>query len=440
VAALAPAAPFLSLEAAAAACLSVCLPTCVSVYRCCCRRLLFVLTLLRCVALQPLLTNRDDPHLGSTQLWVNRTLEHMTQAKSYGVSGALGITWRMEAVGPTIWALAHRAWDADLTASKAWATWATGEFGLSASDADTMEKFATALSAFEGAERSILTTGCPGVIFGCTAPASAAAYRAKILDFLHLQPLVGTDLQYTERWNVWSSLFKFVDAAMHSGCVAANYSSAAAAVRSLPTTAARAAAANTTLLPMRVQLVAAARNMTTLLLEATTGPGEMGMLATIHDTLLLGNCSGEKCNAIISFHENYLNASASAELADWLGVPALPLAAQPSAKYSGRTRIVMGAPRSSVDAGESLSITARVLSASRPTHVSLHYKQLSADDWQELRMENNGRGQVYVASIPAMADDYEYFVSEYSVFGDGVAWPPGAGPAGGAQTVVVAQW
>ena len=55
-------------------------------------------------------------------------------------------------------------------------------------------------------------------------------------------------------------------------------------------------------------------------------------------------------------------------------------------------------------------------------------------------MENNGRGQVYVASIPAMADDYEYFVSEYSVFGDGVAWPPGAGPAGGAQTVVVAQW
>ena len=60
----------------------------------------------------------------------------------------------------------------------------------------------------------------------------------------------------------------------------------------------------------------------TLLLEATTGPGELGMLATIHDALLLGNCSGG-CNAIKGYHQNFLNSSAAAELAGWLGTGAL---------------------------------------------------------------------------------------------------------------------
>ena len=31
---------------------------------------------------------------------------------------------------PTIWALAHKAWNASLTAEDAWAGWAAGEFEL----------------------------------------------------------------------------------------------------------------------------------------------------------------------------------------------------------------------------------------------------------------------------------------------------------------------
>ena len=44
-----------------------------------------------------------DPHLGASQLWVSRTLQHMEAAKAMSVDGALLITWRMEAVAPTIW-------------------------------------------------------------------------------------------------------------------------------------------------------------------------------------------------------------------------------------------------------------------------------------------------------------------------------------------------
>ena len=54
----------------------------------------------------------------------------MEAAVNMSVDGVLLITWRMEAVGPTIWALAHKAWNASLTAQDAWAGWAAGEFEL----------------------------------------------------------------------------------------------------------------------------------------------------------------------------------------------------------------------------------------------------------------------------------------------------------------------
>ena len=89
-----------------------------------------------------------------------------------------------------------------------------------------------------------------------------AAYRGKVLDLLQLERLVSTQPQYIERWHVWSSLFRYVVAAMDGGCVAANYTATAARVRGLPTAAARQAAAKGSLLPIRVELVAAARNIT----------------------------------------------------------------------------------------------------------------------------------------------------------------------------------
>jgi hypothetical protein len=41
----------------------------------------------------------------------------MEQAAGYGVEGALLITWRMEAVGPTIFALSKKAWDMKLSSA-----------------------------------------------------------------------------------------------------------------------------------------------------------------------------------------------------------------------------------------------------------------------------------------------------------------------------------
>ena len=74
----------------------------------------------------------DDPDLSAPQLWVNRTLEHMEDAKKYGCNGLLGIHWRTHAVGPQIAAMGQKSWNADLQSSEFWLDWSRASFGEAA--------------------------------------------------------------------------------------------------------------------------------------------------------------------------------------------------------------------------------------------------------------------------------------------------------------------
>jgi hypothetical protein len=69
--------------------------------------------------------------LTSCELWVNRTLEHMSAAATYGCSGLLGIHWRTTQTAPQISAMAQKAWDPPLTSGEFWADWAASNFGAS---------------------------------------------------------------------------------------------------------------------------------------------------------------------------------------------------------------------------------------------------------------------------------------------------------------------
>lgn len=82
-------------------------------------------------SLTRLVLNRmeDDPDLTAPQLWVNRTLMHMEDAKKYGCSGLLGIHWRTKEVGPQISAMLQKSWNADLNSHAFWLDWATTSFG-----------------------------------------------------------------------------------------------------------------------------------------------------------------------------------------------------------------------------------------------------------------------------------------------------------------------
>ena len=65
----------------------------------------------------------DDPTLTQSQLWVNRTLQHMDDAKKYGCNGLLGIHWRTRATSPQISAMAQKSWNPTLNSFEFWMDW-----------------------------------------------------------------------------------------------------------------------------------------------------------------------------------------------------------------------------------------------------------------------------------------------------------------------------
>ena len=71
----------------------------------------------------------DDPDMTAPQLWVNRTLQHMEDAKTYGASGLLGIHWRTRAISPQIAAMAQKSWQPELKSGEFWGSWCTSTFG-----------------------------------------------------------------------------------------------------------------------------------------------------------------------------------------------------------------------------------------------------------------------------------------------------------------------
>ena len=325
------------------------------------------------------------------------------------VSGASLITWRMEAVGPTIFALAKKTQNSSLTAEDAWAAWADGEFGSA--------ELGALFAPFEGLEQHLKTTGCPGFVGGgCSSSASAAAYKTAVRNLVAASGQVSADAAHQRQWARWSSLVRFVAASIDGACLAAQWVPSAGAVRAMGSAASRKAAAKATLVPLKAAMVAAAKNMTSLLIGAAQGPGEMGMISTMNDVLLLASC--DSCNANL-FGESLLNMSAAAELQRWLG-PAvadrLPAAwVDPSLfrhEHGGEPRLLMLSQRTSVAATEPLELNVIVLGASA-SNATLHYRSLGRGGWASAAMLCASAHCSYALSKLALhaLDDVEYFIT-----------------------------
>ena len=123
----------------------------------------------------------DDPDLSAPQLWVNRTLEHMEDAKKFGCNGLLGIHWRTRGVGPQITAMAQKSWNPALTSSEFWLDWSKAQFGSAAA--------AAIAPIFEGVDSFLMPivvgwTGGPGKMVAstkyCGQGATKFAFVAKL--------------------------------------------------------------------------------------------------------------------------------------------------------------------------------------------------------------------------------------------------------------------
>lgn len=171
-------------------------------------------------------------------------------------------------------------------------------------------------------------------------------------------------------------------------------------------------------LPAYRELVACVRDMYTFLLASITTSGGMGNFTNLEQhsmpNILYG--PGEK-------------------LAGLLGEP-LPGDVLLDQQYRSPDRVFVRTVRTCVAKSEPLTVGATVLSKSAPPVVSLHWRALGEEAFQEEPMTHVARGN-YSAAVPAKAHetDFEYYIAVTMSEETTLVWPPTA--PGLCQTVVV---
>jgi hypothetical protein len=187
--------------------------------------------------------------------------------------------------------------------------------------------------------------------------------------------------------------------------------------------AAKAKLARETALPLHVDLVKAVKEVYEHLLSIVSNTGELGTVANWEQHILPS-----------------LLEKPGEELAKALG-EALPAEGRLPAQYDGPTRVIVPAPRTSVEEGEVLELKAIILSkgpagAQGGARATLRWRPPGSGDFQEVPLARVARG-VHVARFPpagARGDAIEYHVKVDAA--GGTVFFPATAPAMN-QTVVV---
>jgi len=247
---------------------------------------------------------------------------------------------------------------------------------------------------------------------------NAARLYAFVDEFAALRPQVQGPANL-ERFDYWLNNFRHMKATEKVKFFWAQYNEAMKKVAAEKDPAAKARLAEASALPIRKQLVAAVSEAYGFLLATVSTPGEMGTV-----------CNWEQ-HVIPA-----LLTRSGAELAKALGKP-LPEDAQPTARYSGPTRIILPTQRPSIAAGEALRLKVLILSESAVREVSLNWRPLGRGQFTAVPLKHIARG-VYGAEIPSQPADItaiEYYVKAATDDGRATQYPPSA-PAIN-QTVVI---
>lgn len=149
--------------------------------------------------------------------------------------------------------------------------------------------------------------------------------------------------------------------------------------------------------------------------------GEMGTIANVEQQSRGGM-------ALVNQHD--------AAIAAALGAP-LPADAQPSREYVGPPRILMPTVRTSMAAGEALSLKIILLASHAPKKASLYWRPLGKGEFHEVAAKHVARA-VYSAAIPPQSMEVlavEYYVRATWDDGHDSVWPATAPSLN--QTVVV---
>ena len=210
----------------------------------------------------------DDPDLTAPQLWVNRTLEHMEDAKTYGCNGLLGIHWRTRGVGPQIMAMAQKSWNTDLDSKTFWLDWATAQFGSAAGHAQSIADVFVSVDSFL---MPLVVTWKNGP--GKFGPSAANCGKTHTT-FAFVPKLEAAGKGITGDANkanfaYWLSTFKYMAAIAETSCAWAGYETAMKSVTG-------PASAKSIGIPARETLIGNMTEMIWQLQQTLTNVGELG--------------------------------------------------------------------------------------------------------------------------------------------------------------------
>jgi hypothetical protein len=365
--------------------------------------------------------------MSAPQLWLNRTLEHMADAKSYGIVGLLGIMWRTHAVSPTVSAMGQRSWNADLTSAQFWSTWAAASFGADAGPA--LAAVFVSIDSFKMPTPAHWTHGPGGFRPDANECARVGSNYTFVDAFAAARSAVSGVVERS-RFDYWLNSFEYMRSIAAFECAWSSKDAALVAARAGPSGDVSRAHA---LARATDAMVANATAMLTFLQQTITSPGELGTYANV-----------ERHSLNLAFGRETERAERRALLAAaGLGVTraAAPLLL-PTTYQGAAPRLIVPVARATVAKGEALSVRALVLAkaasqCAAPTLLSR--ASGSSGAFASLAMTRAAPGRaVYTAALPAATDDFEWYVAVQcaAAAGGRIVFPAGSPAAAQSVTLV----
>ena len=364
----------------------------------------------------------DDPALTSPQLWAGRMRRDAADALRYGCDGLLGIHWRTRILSANVLSLARAAWDQnwntlpgrvadDLPALDLYLDWSRAQFGYGAA-----AEIAAIFARIDGRHPVPVTwIGGPGNIQPDPRPWDEVvpAY-AFVDDLAALGPRV-EGIGNRERFDYWLQNFRYMRDVARFNCLWAVYNKAVEKAKAAVGEPAKIAILKAEALPVRAGMAAALREIFDDLLATVSNTGELGTIANWEQHLLPGAWERPE-----------------AELVKMLGGE-LPPEVLLTREYAGPPRIAVPAVRTSLEAGEALSLKVLVLAQGRPESVAIYWREMGRGAFRTVPLQNVARG-VYRLTLPASAAGIEYYL-EAKADGQVVHFPATAPTLN--QTVIV---
>ena len=376
----------------------------------------------------------DDPALTIPQLWVGRVRRDAADALAYGCTGLMGIHWRTRIIGPNVSALAHAAWQQsnwnpdfgknveladiktrprNLPVNDFYADWALTQFGPEV--AVPMAKL------FASLDGQALTIGkkrrgnLPRPAAWVSGPGGIKPDKRKWeqvkkeYSFVDEMATLRSQVKgpgNLERFDYWLNNFRYLRAVGQVSCTWGRFKEAMRKVKDQKIPDAQKRLAQEIALPIRIELVKQVANAQRFLLAAVTTSGELGNVANWQQHLM-----------------NILITKPGKELANILGEN-LPSEAMPSKEYDGQPRIIVPTVRSSLMAGEGLTLKIIILAHNPPSNAALYWRPMAKGNFKRIALAHIARG-VYLVKIPAnrIKNDLEYYIKANLGSGRQITFP-----------------